>query len=233
MWNFQHIIFIWRRKYWQILKTWYNINVINTEIRTVKSTVKIGQWGLHKLVALKRSRKGALMSSFCGAPCIKPSIRKTAKEMQFLLKLSKVLLNLSLRPSRSSHLQIFFKTDLLKIFSNFMGKHICMCLFLIKLQVWRPATLLREIGFFMWTLRKFTPYIKEHLQWRLQTLTVIALKHFTGAQPAIFRGRGGFLKYGQFDKRFVRETEEGKHFFGKNFVCLIQDTLKTAFSLIN
>ena len=59
----------------------YNINAINTEIRTAKSSVKIGQWGLHKLAALKRFRNGAMINSFRGAPSAKPSTRKTAKEM--------------------------------------------------------------------------------------------------------------------------------------------------------
>ena len=36
---------------------------------------------------------------------------------------------------RSSRWQMFFKIGVLKNFVNFAGKHLCLCLFLIKLQV--------------------------------------------------------------------------------------------------
>ena len=40
--------------------------------------------------------------------------------------------------------QVFFKIGVLKNFRNFTGKHPCWSLFLIKLQVLRPATLLKS-----------------------------------------------------------------------------------------
>ena len=40
-------------------------------------------------------------------------------------------------PLRSSRLQIFFKSGVLKNFANFTGKHLCLNLFLIKLQASR------------------------------------------------------------------------------------------------
>ena len=40
---------------------------------------------------------------------------------------------------------MFSKIDGLKIFANFTGKHLCWSLFSIKLQDFRPATLLKRI----------------------------------------------------------------------------------------
>ena len=45
---------------------------------------------------------------------------------------------------RSSSSQMFFKLVALKDFAIFTGKHLCWSLFLIKLQAWRPATLLKR-----------------------------------------------------------------------------------------
>ena len=39
---------------------------------------------------------------------------------------------------------MFFKTGFLKISINFTGKHLCWSLFLIKLQAFRTATLLKR-----------------------------------------------------------------------------------------
>ena len=47
---------------------------------------------------------------------------------------------------RSSRFEMFFKICVLKIFAVFSGKHLRLSLFLIKLQAWRSATLLK-IGF--------------------------------------------------------------------------------------
>ena len=49
--------------------------------------------------------------------------------------------------------------------ANFIGKHLCWSLFLIKLQAGRPATLLKRdsnTGFFLWNLPNFL----ENLIWR-------------------------------------------------------------------
>ena len=48
------------------------------------------------------------------------------------------------RNYRSSRSQILLKIDVLKNFANSSGKHLCWSPFLIKLQTWRPATLLRK-----------------------------------------------------------------------------------------
>ena len=45
---------------------------------------------------------------------------------------------------RSSHHRCFVKKGALKNFENFTGKYLCWSLFLIKLQAWRLATLLKK-----------------------------------------------------------------------------------------
>ena len=45
---------------------------------------------------------------------------------------------------RSSRLQMFFETDVLKNFSIFTGKHLCRGFFLIKLQAFMRETLLKR-----------------------------------------------------------------------------------------
>ena len=45
---------------------------------------------------------------------------------------------------RSSCWQMFFKIGVLKIFAIFSGKQLCWSLFLMKLQVRKPATLLKK-----------------------------------------------------------------------------------------
>ena len=50
------------------------------------------------------------------------------------------------------------KPVFLKIWKYFSGKHLCRSLFLIKLQVWRPATLSKRdsnTDVFLWILRNF------------------------------------------------------------------------------
>ena len=57
------------------------------------------------------------------------------------------------------------KKVFLKIFPIFIGKRLCCSLFLIKMQAWRPAFLIKSdssTGFFLWTLGKFS----EQLFWR-------------------------------------------------------------------
>ena len=46
--------------------------------------------------------------------------------------------------NRTSLSQMFFKIGALKNFAYFIGKHQCWSIFLIKLQAWRPATLLKR-----------------------------------------------------------------------------------------
>ena len=45
---------------------------------------------------------------------------------------------------RSSRSQMFLKIGVLKKFAIFIGKHLCWCLFLIKLLGFRPATLFKR-----------------------------------------------------------------------------------------
>ena len=48
--------------------------------------------------------------------------------------------------SRSSRLHTLFKVDVLKNFIIFIGELLCWSLFLIKLQVFRPSTLMDAYG---------------------------------------------------------------------------------------
>ena len=67
---------------------------------------------------------------------------------------------------RSSCSQVFFKISVVKNFTIFTEKHLCWCLFLIKLQAWRPTTLSKRdsnTGVFLWILR--TAFFIEHLWW--------------------------------------------------------------------
>ena len=53
---------------------------------------------------------------------------------------------------------MFFKIGVFKALANFIGKHQCWSIFLIKLQAWRPATLLKRdsnTGVLLWNFRNF------------------------------------------------------------------------------
>ena len=73
--------------------------------------------------------------------------------------------------NRSSLSQTFFKIGVLKNFANFIGKHQCKSIFLIKLLVWTPGTLWKRDsnrGVFLWNLQFLrTPFFAEHLRWPL------------------------------------------------------------------
>ena len=59
---------------------------------------------------------------------------------------------------RSSRSQMFLKIGVLKNVANFTGIHLCWSLFLIKLQSWRPAILLKRdsnTGVILWGLQNF------------------------------------------------------------------------------
>ena len=70
------------------------------------------------------------------------------------------------RNYRRSRFQIFFKIEILKIFANFTGKHLCRSLVLITLQVWSCATLLTLLIF------KHS-FFNEHLRWPCFSYRVI------------------------------------------------------------
>ena len=53
---------------------------------------------------------------------------------------------------------MFLKVRVLKYFANFTGKLLCWILFSVKLQVFRPVTLLKRdssTGVFLWNLQNF------------------------------------------------------------------------------
>ena len=49
----------------------------------------------------------------------------------------------------------------------------------------------------------------------------------TGAQPGFFRGMGGFLEKGHFNKRFMYDIKKDPS--EKILMFFLQDTLKTTF----
>ena len=55
---------------------------------------------------------------------------------------------------------------------------------------------------------------------------------YTGVQPEIFQGRGGFMKLGHFDKNFIKKSRK-KAPQGKILEFFILDTLKTTFWIAN
>ena len=66
--------------------------------------------------------------------------------------------------SRSSYSQMFFEIGVLKNFAIFTGKYLCWTLFLIKLQAFRPANLLKRSSntvVFLWILRNLTPLVAD------------------------------------------------------------------------
>ena len=95
---------------------------------------------------------------------------------------------------RSSRWQMYFRIGVLKNFAIFTGKHQCWSLFLINMQAWTPATLLKRdsnIGFFLWNLQKFlrTPFFTEHIHWLLlEIFQELSLYYFGELWMVSFRG---------------------------------------------
>ena len=61
--------------------------------------------------------------------------------------------------------KVVYKKAVRKNFTMFMRKHLCWSVFSIKLQAFRPITLLKResnTGYFLWILQNF----QEHLFWR-------------------------------------------------------------------
>ena len=69
---------------------------------------------------------------------------------------------------RSSHRRRSVKKGVLKNFANFTGRRLCWSLFLITLQVFKPAVLLKRysyINVFLRNLRNFkSTYFEEYLR---------------------------------------------------------------------
>ena len=94
-----------------------------------------------------------------------------------------------LKQSKSSRSQMFFEIGTLKNSAIFTGKHLCWCLFLIKLRAFRPATFLKRdsntgisCGYckiFRWLLLKVLPQYSKvswgacSLIFRLHVLSIL------------------------------------------------------------
>ena len=83
----------------------------------------------------------------------------------------------NLQVSRSNRSQMFSKIGVLDNFASFTRKQLRWSLFLIKLQTFRHATLLKrdsKIGVFLWNLRNFKSiFLTEHLRWLLLAVLII------------------------------------------------------------
>ena len=66
---------------------------------------------------------------------------------------------------KSSHQRCSIEKAVLKKFTTFAGKNLCLSHFLIKFQVWRPANLLKSesnTDVFLWIFGNF----KDEISWR-------------------------------------------------------------------
>ena len=97
-----------------------------------------------------------------------------------------------LTPFRSSRLQMILKIGALK---NFVAseKHLCWSLFILKLQTWRPPTLLKRDSntvVFQGILRNVsTAFSIEHLKWlllSLQSIYVFTIPSYKGLEVWIW-----------------------------------------------
>ena len=90
---------------------------------------------------------------------------------------------------RSSGMQVFFKTGVIRNFAIFTGKHSCCSLFLIKLQVLWSATLFQphserdfSTGVLLWKLQNFYEHLLiEHLLWLLLSVWKSNVQLWTSA----------------------------------------------------
>ena len=70
-----------------------------------------------------------------------------------ILATNGLIVNTERQTHRNCHSHMFFRIGVFKNFSNFTEKQLYWCLFLIKLQVWRSATLTKRdsnTGVFLW-----------------------------------------------------------------------------------
>ena len=94
------------------------------------------------------------------------------------------------RNYRSSRSQIFFKIGVLKDFGDFTGKNLCWSLFLIKLQAWRPSTLLRRdcnTGIFLWISKIF----RNTFFYRTPPVATFKIKHVYASAAVLLHIRIG------------------------------------------
>ena len=75
-----------------------------------------------------------MKTSLCPIHLLRDVTCKTAKEMQSLMKLPKVLLKFVSKTFPKQSMANVLQNSVLKNFANFRGKHLCWGLFLIKLQ---------------------------------------------------------------------------------------------------
>ena len=95
--------------------------------------------------------------------------------------------------ARNSHQRCSVKKSVLKNLANFTEKHLCWSLFLIKLQAFRPVTLLKKVSntsVCLWNLWSY----KEHLFWRTSANDCFSIATFT-ISPTNFSQRSGCKRF--------------------------------------
>ena len=85
---------------------------------------------------------------------------------------------------RSSRSQMFFRIGVLKNFAIFTGKHLCRSLFLIKLQCWRPATLLKRDSTQVFSC-EYCKIFKNTFFYRTPLVATFFLSYCFSCTPAI------------------------------------------------
>ena len=103
-------------------------------------------------------------------------------------------------------LEVFYKKAVFKHFAIVIGKHLCCIIFLIKLQHFRPSTLLKrdyKTGVFLWIFRKF----QKHVFWRTSAnscfricnmIVVITLEWCIHRLPNLLRWVMTLIYFGAF-----------------------------------
>ena len=114
--------------------------------------------------------------------------------------------NLSSVNLQKQLLEVFYKKAVFKHFAIVIGKHLCYIIFLIKLQHFRPSTLLKrdyKTGVFLWIFRKF----QKHVFWRTSAnscfricnmIVVITLEWCIHRLPNLLRWVMTLIYFGAF-----------------------------------
>ena len=108
-----------------------------------------------------------------------------------------------MRNYRSSRSHIFFKIGVLKNLAIFTGKYLCWSLFSIKLQTWRPATLLRRdsnMEVSLWNLRNFY----KHLFYRTPPVAIFETVHAFSSRFITYQNRKSRLEWEPWEKKTKR-----------------------------
>ena len=165
---------------WKLLTTifWCRLKAFNLLRQLESETLEILR-GISKIVCKKNAKantnsvKLKSLQSWAGKKIFCKS-QKWKWSFQLICKLH--YLQFGFQKYRSSRSQMYFRIGVLKNFAMFTGKYLCLSLFFINIQAWKPATLLKKRlrhRCFPVKFARFlrTPFFTEHLQWLLQEIS--------------------------------------------------------------